>query len=110
MKAVLYEPENMHLLIRIKSKKKYLDEMISEVYKTIAPTHKEEGCLEYRVFHKEQEIVIFGTWKNLMLLDMHQLLQFHVYLVEDVLPKMSKKFSLQVYKELEPPITALSIG
>lgn len=110
MKTNLYTPENIHLIIRIKAKKKDTDEVVLAAYQTISPTHKEEGCLEYRIFHAESEVVIFGTWKNKMALDMHLLLQFHLRLVEEILPPLSKKISIKIYKEIEPPITALSLG
>jgi len=110
MQNVLYVPDNIHLLIRIKAKKEALDTLLIEIYKTIAPTHKEEGCLEYRVFHEGRDIFIFGTWKSKMALDMHLILQFHLHLVETVLPELSKKVRIHVSKELEPPITALSLG
>jgi len=110
MQNVLYTPDNVYLSIRIKTKKKALDTLLLEVYKTIAPSHKEDGCLEYRVMHKGQDIFIFGTWKNQMSLDMHLLLQYHLHLVETVFPKMAKKVRIEVFKELEPPITALSLG
>jgi len=110
MKTIVYTPENVHLLIRIKAKKKDIDEVLLAAYQTILPTHKEEGCLEYRVFHVENEVVIFGTWKSKMALDMHLLLQFHLRLVEEILPSLSKKTSIKIYKEIEPPITALSLG
>ena len=110
MKTILYSPENIHLIIRIKAKKKDIDEVVSAAYQTISPTHKEEGCLEYRIFHANRELVIFGTWKNKMALDMHLLLQFHLNLVEDVLPLLCKKIKIKIYNELEPPITALSLG
>lgn len=109
MQSILYTPENRHLHIRIKAKKKCLNEILSLVYKTIAPTHKEEGCLEYRVFSSDKDVMIFGTWKDTMSLDMHLLLQYHLDMMEKHLPLVSKKVSLKVSKELEPPITALSV-
>ena len=93
--------------MRIKAKKKDIDEVILAAYQTISPTHKEEGCLEYRVFHANRELIIFGTWKSQMALDMHLLLQSHCNLVEDLLPPLCKKIKIKIYKELEPPITPL---
>jgi len=109
MSAVLYRPENIHLLIRIKAKKKDLDKVILQAYKTIGVTHKEEGCLEYRVFHMDYDVMIFGTWASSKSLEMHLLLQYHIDMMETHLPSLCKKVSLKVYKELEPPITALSV-
>jgi len=104
-----YSPENINMLIRIKAKKKDLDAVIMEAYKTIVVTHKEEGCLEYRVFHMDYDVMIFGTWSSAKALELHLLLQYHLNLVEELLPPLSKKISIKVYKELEPPITALSV-
>ena len=110
MPAVLYTPEQVHLEIRVKAKKDRVDEVILHAYNTIAPTHKEEGCLEYKVLHNEDNILLKGIWKNTMALDMHLLLKYHLDLVEKLLPPLSKKVKVKVYKEIEPPITALSIG
>jgi len=110
MQAVLYTPEQVHLDIRVKAKKGRIDEVILHAYNTIALSHKEEGCLEYKLFHSEDDILLKGTWKNNMALDMHLLLKYHLDLVETLLPPLSKKIKIKVYKEIEPPITALSIG
>lgn len=109
MSALSYTPESVHLLIRIKPKKKHFDEVLRLAYETISPTHKEEGCLEYRLFHEENSIVIMGKWKNTMALQMHLLLHFHLHLFENILPGLCKKIDLRSYKETEPPITSLSI-
>ena len=110
MHSSLYTGDNIHLLIRIKAKKKQTQIILEEIYKTIAPTHKEEGCLEYKLMHDEDSIVIMGKWKNRMSLDMHLMLQFHVRLIEEILPPLCKKINIQSYKEIEPPITSLSLG
>ena len=110
MQAVLYTPEQVHLDIRIKAKKNRVDEVILHAYNTMAQTHKEEGCLEYKVFHNEDDVVLRGVWKNMMTLDMHLLLKYHLDLIEVHLPPLCKKIKVKVYKEIEPPITALSIG
>ncbi|MDF1880299.1 antibiotic biosynthesis monooxygenase [Sulfurimonas sp. MAG313] len=109
MHSVLYRPENIHLLIRVKAKKNELDAVVSEAYKTIAMTHKEEGCLEYRVFHIDSDVMIFGTWKDEKSLELHLLLKYHIDMIEKHLPLLSKKINLKVYTEIEPPITALSV-
>ena len=110
MQTSLYSTDNVHLVIRIKAKKKQTQHVLEEIYKTIAPTHKEDGCLEYRLMHNAESIIVLGKWKNQMALDMHLLLQFHVQLVEEILPPLCKKVYIQSYQEIEPPITALSLG
>ncbi len=110
MQTFLCDTDNVHLLLRIKAKKKYTQHILEEIYKTIAPTHKEEGCLEYRLIHDAESIVVLGSWKSQIALDMHLLLQFHLQLIEEILPPLCKKISIQSYREVEPPITALSLG
>ncbi len=99
-----------YLTIHLDVKPDHLHTALDEIYKTISPTHKEDGCLEYRLLHNECSVVIFGKWKNKMSLQMHLLLQFHLQLVEDILPPLCDKISVQTYTEIEPPITALSLG
>ena len=110
MNTLIYTADHICLIIRIKAKEGYTPAVLEEIYKTIAPTHKEEGCLEYRLLHEEDSIVVLGKWKNQMALDLHLLLQFHVQLIEEILPPLCKKIRVKSYKEIEPPITALSLG
>jgi len=110
MQSVLYTPEQVHLDIRIKTKKNRIDEVILHAYNTIAPSHKEEGCLEYKVLHNEEGVIIRGIWKNQMSLDMHLMFKYHLDLIETYLPPLCKKIKVAIYKEIEPPITALSLG
>jgi len=110
MQALLYATDHISLIIRIKAKKKHVNNVLEAIYQTIAPTHKEEGCLEYKLLHQDESIYIIGTWANQMSLDLHLLLQFHLKLVEETLPPLCKKIYIQSHKEIEPPITALSLG
>jgi len=110
MQTLLYTADTFYLLIRIKAKKKYVQDILEAIYQTIAPTHKEEGCLEYKLLHDKESILVIGRWKSQMALDMHLLLQFHLTLMEDILPPLCKKINIQSYKEIESPITALSLG
>ncbi len=110
MNTISYDPESVFLHIRIKAKKRYIDDVLLLLYDTIAPTHKEEGCLEYRLLHEGTSILLYGKWKNKMALDMHLLLQFHLDLFENVLPSLCKNISVKRYKEVDPPITSLSIS
>ena len=109
MDTLTYTQDQVNLIIRLKTKKKETDTVLHALYETIAPTHKEEGCLEYRVLQEDRSILVMGRWKNRMSLDMHLLLQFHLHLFEELLPPLCKKISVSIYKELEPPITALSL-
>ncbi len=110
MQALVYTADAVRLLIRIKIKKKHLEDVLQACYETIAPTHKEEGCLEYRLMHSDDTVFITGKWKDRMSLEMHLLLQFHLQLVEERLPALCKKIEINICQELEPPITALSLG
>jgi len=110
MQTLLYTADTIHLVIKIKAKRKHINHVLEAIYQTIAPTHKEEGCLEYRLLHQDESIYIIGKWVNQMSLDLHLLLQFHLRLVEEILPPLCKKIHIQSYKEIEPPITALSLG
>ena len=84
--------------------------MLEALYKTIAPTHKEQACLEYKILHHKQFITVCGKWENKMALDMHLLFQYHLTLFETTLPPLCKKISIQTFEEVEPPITALSVA
>jgi quinol monooxygenase YgiN len=110
MKNILYVPDTIYLFIRIKPKKKYSDSVLHLLYESIAPTHKEQGCLEYKILREEETILILGRWENKMSLDMHLLFQYHLALFEETLPPLCKKISIKVFDELEPPITALSVS
>lgn len=110
MNIISYTPESVYLNIRIKAKKKHLDEVLLRLYDTIAPTHKEEGCLEYRLLHQGSSILLHGKWKTQMAVDMHLLLQYHLELFENTLPSLCKTISIKTYKEIDPPITSLSIS
>lgn len=109
MHTIAYTQDAVHLVIRIKTKKKELEKVLFYLYETIAPTHKEEGCLEYRILQNGTSLLVIGKWKSTMALDMHLLLHFHLHLFENVLPGLCKKIHVQTYKEIEPPITSLSI-
>jgi len=110
MNKLLYIQDNIHLLIQIQAKKEHLQEVLLSLYETIAPTHKEDACLEYKLFNEGTSIVIKGEWSSKMALDMHLLLQFHLHLFEEVLPALCESISIQSLKEIEPPITALSLS
>ncbi len=99
-----------YLSIQLDVKAEFLAQVLSEIYATISPTHKEEGCLEYRLLHRNTSVLVMGKWKNKMSLEMHLLLQFHLKLVEEILPPMCKRIHINTYTEIEPPITALSLG
>lgn len=109
MNKIIYIPDTVYLHINIKAKKKSIDEVLTHVYNSISPTHKEEGCLQYKVLRDGSSIIIIGKWKNKMYLDMHCLLQFHLELFEETLPPLCKKISIRSYKEIDPPITSLSL-
>jgi quinol monooxygenase YgiN len=109
MHTVSYIQDVVHLVIRIKTKQEELEKVLLYLYETIAPTHKEEGCLEYRIVQNGTSLLIIGKWKSQMALDMHLLLHFHLHLFENILPGLCKKIRIQTYKEIEPPITSLSI-
>ncbi len=110
MKKNLYVPDTIYLLIRIKAKKKYIDSILNLLYTSIAPTHKEQSCQEYKILKERDTIIVYGKWKNKMSLEMHLLFQYHLALFEETLPPLCKKISIQTYQELEPPITALSLN
>ena len=110
MNTPLYTADHIYLVMRIQAKNGCADAAIEAIYKTIAPTHKEEGCLEYRLLQDADSIVVLGKWKTQMALDLHLLLQFHIQLVETILPPLCTKITIQSYKEIEPPLTALSLG
>ena len=110
MNKILYVPETIHLLIQIQAKKEFLQKVLLSLYETIAPTHREEGCLEYKLFSQETSIIIQGKWSSKMALDMHLLLQFHLRLFEEVLPDLCESISVEMFQEIEPPITSLSIS
>lgn len=102
--------DSYHLFISIEAKEGYQQKVLSLLYATIVPTHKEEGCLEYKLFNKGKLIIIKGAWKTKMSLDLHLLLQFHLSLFEDTLPKLCENIDIQILHEIEPPITSLSIS
>lgn len=107
----LYDyPDKVVLHLQIKPKSQHHNAVLEALYDTIAPTHKEEGCLSYRVFHQDKAICVLGEWKNQMALDMHLLFQYHLQLFEQTLPPLCKKIKQSQYRELEPPITALSLS
>lgn len=110
MNKILYIPDSFHLFIHIQAKDDSLQDVLLYLYETIAPTHKEEGCLEYKLFNEGNAIIVQGKWSSKMALDMHLLLQFHLHLFEDILPDLCEKISIQTFKEVEPPITSLSIS
>jgi len=110
MKNILFVPTTVYLLIRIKPKKKYKESVLNLLYESISPTHKEQGCQEYKVLCEDESIVVMGKWENKMSLDMHLLFQYHLALFEETLPPLCKKISIKIYEELEPPITALSVS
>jgi len=110
MQGPLYTADTIHLMIHIKAKKKHVQDVLAAAYQTISPTHKEEGCLEYRLIHNGRSVILTGKWKDEMSLNMHLLLQFHLQLIEETLPPLCKKIRVQTLKEIEPPITALSLG
>lgn len=110
MNKILYIPDSFHLFIRIHAKGESLQDVLLHLYETIAPTHKEEGCLEYRLFNEGNTIIVQGKWSSKMALDMHLLLQFHLHLFEDILPDLCEHISVETFKEVEPPITSLSIS
>jgi len=110
MNTLQYVPENIHLIIHIQAKEEHLQEVLLSVYETISPTHKEDGCLEYRLFHEGTSVVIKGEWHSKMALDMHLLMQFHLHCFENILPDLCDNISIKSFKEIEPPITALSLS
>ncbi len=110
MKKILYVPDTIYLLIRIKPKKKYMDSILNLLYTSIAPTHKEQACQEYKILKERDTIIVYGKWENKISLEMHLLFQYHLALFEETLPPLCKKISIKTYQELEPPITALSLG
>lgn len=109
MNKIIYIQDVIFLHIRIKAKDKHIQNILQLLYETIAPTHKEDGCLEYRVFQQDKDILMVGKWKNRMSLDMHLLFGYHLNLFEDILPAISKKISIKTFQEIEPPITSLSL-
>ena len=109
MKTILYVQNTAYLFIRIKTKKKYVQSVLHLLYESIAPTHKEQACQEYKILREGEEIIVLGRWENKMSLDMHLLFQYHLALFEETLPPLCKKISIKTYEELEPPITALSV-
>ncbi|MBE0498195.1 MAG: antibiotic biosynthesis monooxygenase [Campylobacterales bacterium] len=109
MHTVSYIQDTVHLVIRITTKKEEREKVLLCLYETIAPTHKEEGCLEYRIIQNGISLLVIGKWKSQMALDIHLLLHFHLHLFENILPGLCKKIRVQTYKEIEPPITSLSI-
>jgi len=110
MNTILYVPETRYLHITIKTKKKQTEKVLLALYKSIAPTHKEQACLEYKILHNKQSITVLGRWKTQVSLDMHLLFQYHLELFEKTLPPLCKKITIKTFKELEPPITALSLA
>lgn len=110
MNKILYIPDSFHLFIQIQAKDEFLQNVLLYLYETIAPTHKEEGCLEYKLFNEGNSIIVQGKWSSKMALDMHLLLQFHLQLFEDILPDLCEQISIETFKEIEPPITSLSIS
>ncbi len=110
MNKLIYVPDHVHLLIQIQAKEEHLQEVLLSLYETIAPTHKEEGCLEYRLFNEGKSILLKGEWSTKMALDMHLLMQFHLQLFEEVLPDLCESITVQSFTEIEPPITALSLS
>ena len=110
MNTLTYVPDHVHLLIQIQAKAEHLQEVLLLLYKTIAPTHKEEGCLEYRLSNEGNSILLKGEWRTKMALDMHLLMQFHLQLFEEVLPDLCESIMVQSFREIEPPITALSLS
>jgi len=60
MNKILYVPQTIYLLIHIKVKKKHLEQVLSFVYETIAPTHKEQACQEYKILQNSNTITISG--------------------------------------------------
>ena len=110
MHNITFVPENIHLLIRIRAKEEHLQEVLALLYKTIAPTHKEEGCLEYRLLNEDNTFILQGKWSSKMALDMHLLLQFHLETFEKKLPELCELIRIETFKEVEPPITSLSIS
>ncbi len=102
--------DSYHLFIRIEAKQEHQDKVLSLLYDTISPTHKEEGCLEYKLFNEGKLIFVKGAWKTKMSLDLHLLLQFHLTLFEKTLPKLCENIDIQTLHEIEPPITSLSLS
>lgn len=102
--------DSYHLFINVIAKQEHQEKVLSLLYTSISPTHKEEGCLEYKLFNENNIIFIKGAWKSKMSLDLHLLLQFHLALFEEQLPGLCEKIDIQVVHEVEPPITSLSLS
>jgi len=109
MNNIFYTNDIVYLNIQIKTKKKNITKVLQYLYESIAPTHKEDACLEYKILHVEKNIIVHGKWKNKMSLDMHLYFQYHLKLFEEALPPLCKDIKIKIYQEIEPPITALSL-
>ena len=105
-----YIEDTAYLVIQIKAKKKHTNTVLKLLYESIAPTHKEDACLEYKILQNKTSIIVSGKWKNKMSLDMHLLFQYHLALFEETLTPLCKKIHIKTYEEIEPPITALSVS
>ena len=109
MNKILYVPHTVYLQITLKTKKKQTQQVLEALYETIAPTHKEQGCLEYKILQTGRFITLFGKWENKMALNMHLLFAYHLKLFEETLPPLCKEINIKTFEEVEPPITALSV-
>ena len=110
MNKILYVPHTVYLHITLKTKKKQTLNVLNLLYETIAPTHKEQGCLEYKILQEGRFITLFGKWENKMVLNMHLLFAYHIKLFEETLPPLCKTIDTKIFEEIEPPITALSVA
>ncbi len=110
MDSIIYEPEQVQLCIKIRPKKAQFSKVLKAIYGTIVPTHKEVACLEYKIFKDGEQLLVLGTWKNLISLEMHLLFKFHLDVFDKELPSLCQDISIKLYQEVEPPLTALSLG
>ena len=67
---------NLTIIARVVAKKNSIEAVKAELLKLIAPTRKEDGCIEYRL-HQDDEnpavFIFYENWKSLAFLEQHMI-------------------------------------
>lgn len=65
---------HLTVVARVVAKRDAVEAVKAEVLKLVAPTRKEEGCIEYRLHQDNQDPAVFifyENWENLACLERH---------------------------------------
>ncbi len=86
------------------------EELLTALYELIPFIHKEPLCLSYDLFiQKDGSITSVGKWKDARGYNFHKNMQYKEELIRTKLPVFCQKFEYEEYREILPPLTALSL-